>query len=257
MPLLILLEHVFKWLLIASLIGLAAGWWQRDRLPDPDFYDGRIDQEPRQTPTRVRPFGVQAGEQHYDIRPLFDYDLSGMVVSMHHSDSFLDIYHQQDWSDFINIKDICVIWGSNVRSAVYRDMNFENATWTCWYAWPNGEVRRRFSEDRLSNNHLLADRPEVQRAIMAARPGDQVRLRGLLAEYSNPANGFRRGTSTSRQDRGNGACETIYVQDFQVVRAANRGWRRLFDLSAWLAPLSALGFVGLLAVTPVRRRPRF
>jgi hypothetical protein len=255
MPLLILLERLFKWLLLASLLGLAAGYWHRDHLPDPDFYDSSIDSAPRQTPTRSRPFSVRAGEQRYDIKPLYDYELRGMVVSMHHSDSFLDIYHHQDWGDFINIKDICVIWGDNVRSAVYQDMDFKNTTWTCWAYWPNGEVRRRFSDAQLSNNHLLADRPAIQEAIMSARPGDQVRLRGMLAEYSNPANGFQRGTSTSRQDRGNGACETIYVKDFQIEQRANPGWRRLFTVSAWLAPLSAIGFIGLMAVTPVRRRP--
>jgi hypothetical protein len=253
MPLLILLERLCKWLLIASLLGLAAGYWYRDRLPGPGFYDNRIDRAPRQTPTRQSPFSVTAGEQTYRIRPLFDYRLDGMVVSMHHSDSWLDIYHRRGWGDFINIKDICVIWGDNVRSAVYRDMDFENTTWTCWAYWPNGQVRRRFRDDQLSNNHLLADRPEVQQAIMASRPGDQISLRGMLAEYANPANGFRRGTSTTRNDRGDGACETIYVQDFRVMHRANPGWRRLFNVSLWLAPFSALGFFGLLMVTPVRR----
>lgn len=254
MPLLILIERLCKWLLIASLLGLVVGFWQRDHLPDPDFYDAGIDRDPRQRPTQTPPFTVHAGEQRYTIKPLFDYELDGMVVSMHHSDSWLDIYHHQDWGDYINIKDICVIWGRNVRSAVYQDMDFDNTTWTCWAYWPNGEIRRRFRDNQLSNNHLLADRPSVQQAIMEARPGDQIRLRGMLAEYSNPANGFHRGTSVSREDRGNGACETVYVHDFQVVQRANPGWRRLFNLSAWLAPLSGIGFLGLMTITPVRRR---
>ena len=253
MNLLILLQRLCMWLLLASLLGLACGYWYRDRLPDPGFYDKRIAQDPRQTPTEHRPFTVQTGEQRYDIKPLYDYELDGMVVSMHHSDDWLDIYHHQDWGDFINIKDICVIWGDNVRSGVYRQMDFDNTTWTCWAYWPNGEVRRRFHDTQLSNNHLLTDRPDIQLAILAARPGDQIHLRGLLAEYANPANGFRRGTSTRRDDRGNGACETVYVQDFSVVRVANPGWRRLFDICLWLAPITGIAFLGLLLFTPVKR----
>ena len=252
MALLILFEKLFKWVFIASLVGLVVGWWQRDALPDPDFYDSRIDQAPRQTETRAPEFAVDAGDQRYRIKPLYAYELDGMVVSMSHAHSFTDIYHAE-WRDFLNLKDICVIWGANVGSAVYQDMDFANTTWTCWASWPNGAVRRRFSEDQLSNNHLLADRPEVQQAILSARPGDQVRLRGYLAEYRNPANGFFRGTSTSRRDRGNGACETVYVEHFEVVREANSGWRRLFAISRWLAPLSLIGFVTLLLITPVRR----
>ena len=254
---LILFEKLLKWVFIASLFGLLAGYWYRDVLPEPDHYDdGRaLAKDPLQAPTRKQPFSVQASDQRYGVKPLFDYELRGVVVSMHHTDAWWDIYHAE-WGDFINIKDICVIWGDNVKSGVYRDMEFENNSWTCWAYWPGRGVGKRFKEDQLSNNHLLADRPQVQRAIYAARPGDQVRVRGMLVEYTNPAKNFRRGTSISRKDRGNGACETIYVEDFQILRRANVGWRRLFNVSKWSLPLSGIGFVILLAVNPVRRRWR-
>jgi hypothetical protein len=256
MPLLSLLESLFKWLLVLALAGLILGYWNRDRLPQPEFYDEALEQAPRQTATRRAPFTTRAGAQHYRITPLFDYELHGVVVSQHHSDDWLDIYHHQDWQDYLNIKDICVIWGDNVRSAVYQDLEFENTTWTCWVHWPDRATRRRFRDNQLANNHLLADRPAVTQAILAARPGDQVYLRGMLAEYANPANGFQRGTSTSRNDRGNGACETVYVEEFRVLRHANPGWRRLFVVSLWLTPLAALGWVAMLALAPVRRGAR-
>lgn len=248
-----LLERLFKWLFIASLAAMALAWWQRDSLPEPDFYTRAIEEEPRQRETEKPTFSARAGDQRYDIKPLYDYELDGMVVSMNHAGSWVDIYHE-DWADFLNLKDICVVWGDNVTSAVYRDMEFANTAWTCWASWPDGEVGRRFKAHQLSNNHLLADAPDVQSAIMAARPGDQVRLRGYLAEYRNPANGFFRGTSTNRTDRGNGACETVYVERFAVVREANSGWRTLFALSQWLVPLSLVGYLVLLGVAPVRSR---
>jgi hypothetical protein len=250
---LILLEKLFKWLSIASAVLLLVSWWQRDDLPEPSFYDAAIGLEPRQEKATRPAFDVLAGDQRYEVRPQYHYELDGMVVSMHHAGSWSDIYHHDDWQDFLNLKDICVIWGDNVRSDVYRDMDFSNSTWTCWASWPDREVGGRFRQHQLSNNHLLADSADVQAAIMAARPGDQVRFRGYLAEYRNPANGFSRGTSTSRNDRGNGACETVYVEHFEVVREANPGWRRLFSLTAWMAPLSFAAFVVLLAIAPVRR----
>jgi hypothetical protein len=251
--LLVLLEKIAKWLFLLSLVTLAVSGWHRDRLPDPGFYTPAIEDEPRQVPTDAMEFNARAADQRYSVKPLFAYELDGVVVSMHHAGSWIDIYHD-DWQDYLNLKDICVIWGDNVRSGVYRDMDFENTTWTCWASWPNRAVARRFSNDQLSNNHLLADRPSVQQAILAARPGDQVRLRGYLAEYRNPANGFERGTSTTRTDRGNGACETVFVDRFHVVRQANPGWRSLFELSKWLAPLSGIAFLVLLGFTPVQRR---
>jgi hypothetical protein len=70
------------------------------------------------------------------------------------------------------------------------------------------------------------------------RIGDQIHVRGLLASYASP--GGKRGTSTTRDDQGDGACETIFVRDFAVLEPAHNAWR--FALYAALAAL-ALGLV--------------
>jgi hypothetical protein len=49
-----------------------------------------------------------------------------------------------------------------------------------------------------------------------------------------------RGTSTTREDTGNGACETIYVDEFEIVVRASSGWR--------LAMQVALGMLVLCLV---------
>ena len=43
-------------------------------------------------------------------------------------------------------------------------------------------------------------------------------IKGMLANYENQANNFERGTSITRTDTGNGACETVYVTDFSIVK---------------------------------------
>lgn len=254
MPLLQLIEKMFKVLLAFSLVGVAVSMFNKDKMPDPGFYDRQVLKEPRQYKTQVRPFSTQAGDQQYRITPLFDYELHGVVVSQHDSDEFSDIYHHDDWQDFLNIKDICVIWGSNVSSGVYRDMAFNNTTWTCWFSWPDSRVGGQFRHTQLSNNHLLADNAEINQAIMSAQPGDHVRFKGFLANYANPGNGFTRGTSTVRNDRGNGACETVYVKNFEIVQQANAGWRRFYQFCKWSAIISLIGFLAMTMVTPVTRR---
>jgi hypothetical protein len=93
----------------------------------------------------------------------------------------------------------------------------------------------------LANNHLLADRPSIVARLRSVRIGDQVRIRGALAEYShNHGFAFTRGTSVTRDDTGNGACETIYVQEVEVLRAGGGSWRFM----VW--PAVALMFLGLV-----------
>lgn len=248
-----LLESLFKWLFLLSLLVTLAAYLQKDELPEPHVYDLALLKEPQQTPTRMQPFETQTNGQNYRITPLFDYQLDGVIVSYNDSDSFTDTTHHRRWQDFLNIRDLCVIWGKNIESGVYQEMDFRNDSWTCWAYWPDGETRSRFSMHQLSNNHLLVDDYELQRRLMAAEVGDHVRLKGVLANYANPGNGFKRGTSTVRTDTGNGACETVYLEDFQVLNPVNSGVRRVYALAKWLTLASLAGFLILFVSSPVRK----
>jgi hypothetical protein len=250
------LEKLFRTIFLLSLAVSILLYWHKDELPDAAFYDLSQLHDPLQTATRTGRFSTRAGGRDYLITPRYDYELEGVVVSYHDADDFIDTTHHERWQDFINLRDLCVIWGSNVENGVYQDMEFHNGSWTCWYSWPNSEVRDRFDATRLSNNHLLIDDDAIREKLMSAEPGDHIRLKGMLVAYSNPANGFRRGTSTVRTDTGDGACETIYVSDFEIVNKANRGLRGYYAVSSWVTLLSLAGVVVMFVVTPYRGRYR-
>jgi hypothetical protein len=92
----------------------------------------------------------------------------------------------------------------------------------------------------------------VAATIMRARKGDQVHLKGWLVSYGQKGTPYRRMTSTTRNDRGNGACETIFINEFEILREANPGWRALYKLSLGLMAFSA----GFLVFAPDRRTAR-
>ncbi len=250
----IVFEKIFRAVFLVGLLISAALYLLKDRLPEPGFYDLAELRDPVQQSTDAESFSVSASGQQYRIDPRYDYELEGVVVSLHDADDFTDVFHHKHWKDFINLRDLCVIWGSNVANGVYRDMDFENGTWTCWYSWPNHEVKGRFDETRLSNNHLLIDNEVIKHKLMQAEPGDHISLSGMLVEYSNPGNGFHRGTSTRRDDTGNGACETIYVTDFEILNKANSGLRNLFSLSWWITLAALAGTLLMFFFAPYRGR---
>jgi hypothetical protein len=248
----VFLEKTCKYIFAVSLLLMALGIWKKDDLPGPDHYDRTIRNDPIQTPTAEKPFITQVGNERYGIFPLFDYVLDGVIVSLHDSDAWNDISHK-DWKDVINIRDLCVVWGHNVESDVYRDLHFSSGDWTCY---TSGAIRdwRRFKGTQLSNNHLLADNKVVNQAIKSAEVGDQVRVRGVLASYKNLATGGTRGSSVRRDDVGNGACETVFVREFEIVRKGILGWRRMLTVASWCAVGSALLVIWLMIVNPVVRR---
>ncbi len=214
-----------------------------DRLPPESAILPQLYEEPLQTAEDLpAPFRVTRKKATYIVTPLFHYELSGLVVSQHRSDSLLDISHRR-WRDHLNIKDLCVVWGRNITSGVYREMKFWNRDFTCMFEFPDGDIAKLFSGSHLANNHILSADEALSRRILNVRPGDQVHFRGYLVSYSQPANQFSRGSSTSRNDVGSGACETVYVTDFQVLRRANPVWRALKPVAFLAAAAFLVAFL--------------
>ena len=227
--------------LVASLFAMAASLTMRDRLPARGAVLPALFEEPTQSEARMRPFEVTAGDVRYTVQPLHTSEIHGLVVSRHDTSAWWDVLHRKDWNDHLNVADLCVIWGPNLRNDAYRAMRFWSEVFTCNAGTDSNEVWRRFDPDALSNNHLLTAQPHLVRMLRDVRPGDQVRIRGYLAEYAHDqGRAFRRGTSVVRTDRGNGACETIWVTDAQVLRAANRPWRLMMPAAIAGIALSVL-----------------
>ena len=107
---------------------------------------------------------------------------------------------------------------------------------------------------QLSNNHVLIDDEAIRNELMKSEPGDHIRLKGMLVEYSNPRSGFYRSTSTIRDDTGNGACETIYVTDFAIIKKANQQLRLIYSIAKWSTIISLIGFVIFFLVAPYKGR---
>ena len=95
-----------------------------------------------------------------------------------------------------------------------------------------------FDPAKLSNNHLISGDSHVRDSIKKINIGDQIKIKGWLSSYRSPERHIR-GTSINRTDTGNGACETIYVNDIEIIRKHTSKWRILMyaSLAIFLAAL--------------------
>jgi hypothetical protein len=221
----------------ASLLAFGFAVFQGDALPPPEGILAQLDQEPEQKPPRMRPFDTSVESITYHIEPLYQYELWGLVVSKHQADDFIDYAHKA-WSDHINTADLCVIWGENAHSGIYRKMAFSSGQWTCFYQASTQQEWELFDSNSISNNHLLVDREDIRELLKWVRVGDQIHFRGHLVEYSHDG-GFSRGSSTVRTDTGNGACETVYVEQFDILQNGPRHWQTL----RWAAGFAMLACI--------------
>ncbi len=230
-----------KYLLGLSALLLVTSFFLKNRLPGPDDLAGPLAQEPRQSEVDKQALSVEKQGKVYTIQPLYAYDLAGLVVSAHDSRGWLDFAHGF-WGDELNVKDLCVIWGGNASHGIYQALSFSSGDWTCYAQGTDDAAWQAFNMAQLSNNHLLAVDPALTERIAATEVGDQVRFKGYLASYTY-GQGKSRGTSTRRDDTGEGACETVYVEEYEVLQRGNPFWRDVFATTTIATPALLLAFL--------------
>jgi len=219
-------------------------WLQDDFISDLQILPA-VTAPPSQRTTPADVFNVSLNGVNYRVEPQFDYDLHGLVVSLRHHDG--DRMVHRLWNDHLNVADVCVVWGRNATDLDLNDYDFSSGEFTCFVRTGDFGAWNRFDMHGLSNNHLITEDLYLRDQIESLRIGDQIRIRGWLASYSH-GDGFLRGTSTTRTDEGNGACETIYVKSFQVLSSMGNGWRPVFEFSL----LGLFGFAILWTVGVMR-----
>src|SRR5687768_4342424 len=106
--------------------------WRSESLPARTEINSSLYRNPKQTPTNEELFTQTYDGKSYVIDPKYDYTLHGLVVSHRDlDDEWFNTYYD---SDPINIKDLCVIWGGNLASDIYRKVKYDSGLWTC-YVW--------------------------------------------------------------------------------------------------------------------------
>lgn len=217
-----MLRTLNKYLLACSALGLALGFWNRNSLPGGVAFNEPLSHTPRQRPITEAPLQVSFAGVDYRVEPLFDYELYGLVVSYRQHDG-RSLMHRRA-NDHLNVADVCVVWSDTAFSEYLNRLDFWNGIFTCNVQTSDSAAWSHFHMNQLANNHLITADNYLRDRIGEMRVGDQIRIRGQLARYG-ARDGPVRGTSTTRDDTGDGACETIFVKDFEIVQPGANPWR--------------------------------
>ena len=210
-------------LIACSSLWLIVSFWNRHEILADINFMPQIAAEPLQQRTKKTVFSVTWEDVEYRVEPQYEYDLYGMIVSYRHHDGNSRMHLQSN--DHLNMLDVCVVWGENATGDHLRKLDYWNGIFTCNVKTRDNDAWAAFDMNKLSNNHLLSNDEFIRDQVMNIQIGDQIRVRGWLASYGSEGGG-KRGTSTVRTDTGNGACETIFVDRFEIVEAASGGWRQ-------------------------------
>lgn len=239
-------NRVLKIIFCYTCIVFVISGFKKNELPDKKDILKQLYKNPVQMPTAIGSFTKESAGITYTIIPLYNYELYAMVVSCFDTSAWWNIYHR-DWQDFMNKKDIAVIWGDNLTSEAYKKMSFKSTSFECVYSTRDLDAWRKFKKECFSNNHLLCAQKEIERKVMSVRRADQIYLQGYLVKYThNRDEQFERGSSTTRFDSGAWSCETIYVTDFRILKRANTFWHIINSWATYIIILCVFIAIGCL-----------
>jgi hypothetical protein len=211
-------NKIFAIFIAISLVSYITLLVKGPSLPKPEqILDEMVNLEPLQTElSETGSFDLNYKNVDYKIFPRYEYEIYGVVVEQYDSENWLDVTHKRDPA---NSKDLCIVWGENLKNGSYLDFEYKHGEFTCFIKWKSG-AGENFDMAGLSNNHLVPANKEIYNKVKKAKIGDQVRISGKLVDYEFDYEGgkYIRNTSVVREDRG---CEVIYVEEFQIVKSGN------------------------------------
>lgn len=217
-----MLRTLNKLALSVSAVTLVVAFFNRNDIPARIDFHPQLAEEPRQRALDARPFTVPYAGVEYRVEPLYSYELYGLVVSYRQHDGE-SLMHRSS-NDHLNMADVCVVWSDTAFSPTLGALDFWNGIFTCNVQTRDSVAWSRFKMSQLANNHLISADPFIREQVAQLRIGDQIRIKGALARYGAVGGGLR-GTSTTRNDTGDGACETILVDEFEIVVPGASPWR--------------------------------
>ena len=226
-------------IIAVSFVWFLVSFWNRNDLPKNINYVENVLSEPMQSATQKAPFDAIYNGVEYLVEPEYDYDLYGMIVSYRHHDSNSRMHFLAN--DHLNMLDVCVIWGDNTSNPHLDKIDFWNGIFTCVVQTRDQQAWDAFDMYQLSNNHLISTDDYIRDQVKDINVGDQIHVRGYLASYSS-AGGGKRGTSTTRLDTGDGACETLFVEKFEIVEAVTNFWRISMYVSLSLLAIGLVSY---------------
>jgi hypothetical protein len=223
-----MLRTLNRSVLIASAVTLVIAFFNRNDIPGALDFHPSVSDEPRQKALAKQPLTIPYAGIDYRVEPLYDYELYGLVVSYRQHDG-TSLMHSRS-NDHLNMADVCVVWSDTAMSPHLRKLDFWNGIFTCNVQTRDSVAWSHFNMNQLANNHLISADPFIRERVADVRVGDQIRVKGWLARYG-AVGGGQRGTSTTREDTGDGACETILVNEFEIVEQGFSRWRAAMYLS--------------------------
>ncbi|MDA3885830.1 MAG: hypothetical protein PF638_09570 [Candidatus Delongbacteria bacterium] len=147
-------------------------------------------------------------EEDYEVLPLATFDITARVLST-----------ERYWLDKeakLAPVDFALGWGPMSDEKVLDKLKISQRN--RWFYWSCKELPISQSQimHNSANMHLIPANDEIDTKIKSTKTGNLVKFKGFLPKITGE-DGWWWQSSLSRTDVGNGACEVVYVEEFEII----------------------------------------
>jgi hypothetical protein len=146
--------------------------------------------------------------RNYRITPLADFNVNARVLSK-------KAYKRGREADLSPV-DFALGWGRMSDEAVIEQIHIRQLN--RFYLWRAKQlpIPQREIETHSANMHIIPANEQIERELKRVREGNIVTFSGKLVRV-DASDGWRWISSLTRTDTGNGACELVYVESFEIT----------------------------------------
>ena len=193
-----------KFLLI--IVFISAGWLILNKTGEVSIGPGVFAADMPVQNNLDSPKQFQKGE--YTITELASFEIKAKILGKKN-------YFTGRESDLSPV-DLALGWGRMSDESVLE--HFDITQSGRWYRWKTDAfpIPRREVESSSANMHMIPADSSVKDRIQSTKKGQIIQLRGSLVKVSADDGWYWR-SSLTRNDTGDGACEIIWVTDFQII----------------------------------------
>lgn len=137
------------------------------------------------------------------------YDITARVLSK-------KTYRFDEESKYSPI-DLALGWGDMSSHSSFNQLKISQSNRYYIYKWGSDglPIPLQTIINTSANVHLIPKDESVLKTLKKVKPGQIVSMQGYLVQISQE-NGWLWKTSVTRSDKGNGACELMYVENVQI-----------------------------------------
>ncbi len=168
--------------------------------------DGVLAPAPPEQVTIIAPESFSFNE--YTITPLATFHITAKVLARKK-------YRRGREADLAPV-DFALGWGKMSDEQVLADIDISQSN--RWYFWKVKQfpIPRREIETHSGNMHLIPANAFIHSLIKSTRVGEIIELKGKLVRVDAEEDDWHWRSSLSRTDKGNHACEVIWVEEFSI-----------------------------------------